>query len=260
MTRDGRSYGADLGYVEKRRAQRTEGVRAEGYVVNARAVSQLADRVVVKREIRDARWGRRRPAAERATQGEGARKARRRAARERTTRRYAPVWKEVDRELRDRTRRRRTPEAKARREDRARVKTKHAWPKTRTASARAGAVVLRYEWTRGDARTERRGRALAEGRKHKERRAYVDRRRKKAWERKAGRGRRRGYRLEVKGTLNGARRTRRQVSNQGTVPRSRRRAHRGVSRLHAKTKVGTMGVRRTTCYAGEGRGRGEGRG
>lgn len=241
-------YGKSLSYGEKRRTQRKEVARREGYVVNWRGLTVTEGRAVVKRERVDARYGRRRPATERAQKGTKARKGRRRAGRQRVARRYGTQWKEVERKVVDRTRRRRTPEAQRRREERRAVKTKYAWPKTVTGAARAGAVVLRHEWTLRETRGERRRRALSEGRKHKEVRGYRDARRKKAWERKPQTHRRRGYHLVVKGTLNGGRRTRTQVRNQGKVPRSERDANRGVSRLHAKTKVGTMGVRRTCCY------------
>jgi hypothetical protein len=241
-------YGNEWGYTEKRRTHRKETVRREGFVVNAMAIHTREGRIQVKRERRDARYGRRRSDADRVQKGPQIRKARRRAGRQRVAIRYETQWKAVDRIVVDRTKRRQTAEAQRRREERRAIKTKYAWPKTVTGAARAGSVVLRHEWVMRDARGERRGRALSEGRKHKELRGYREARRKKAWESKGEPRRRRGYRVEVKGTLNGGRRTRTHVRNQGKVPRGDREATRGVSRIHAKTKVGTMGVRCTASY------------
>jgi len=237
-------YGEEVSYREKRRAHRREGVRQEGYVTNERRIGGREGRYRVKRERRDARAGRREGEGE-----GGARKRRRRAGRQRVGRRYGTHGKEVDREIVDRTREREKRERRGRREERRRVKTKHVWPKTRTAQARCEAVVWRYEGTMREGRGERRALARSEGRKHKEVRGYRDRRRSKAWERRPEPRRRRGYRVEVKGTLNGSRRSRTQVRQRGKVPRSEREAQRGGGRLDVKSKVGTRGVRRVCSYA-----------
>jgi len=57
-----------------------------------------------------------------------------------------------------------------------------------------------------------------------------------------------GLKVTVKGPLEGARRTTTYVIQLGTVPRGTKRARRRINHEHAKTKVGTVGVRVTYCY------------
>jgi hypothetical protein len=57
-----------------------------------------------------------------------------------------------------------------------------------------------------------------------------------------------GFHVAVKGPLEGARRTMAYVIQLGTVPRGTKRARRRTTHEHAKTKVGTVGVRVTYCY------------
>ena len=57
-----------------------------------------------------------------------------------------------------------------------------------------------------------------------------------------------GYQLVIKGPLGGARRTMVKVIQQGTVPRGTKQARRTTSFEHAKTKIGTIGVKVTYCY------------
>ena len=57
-----------------------------------------------------------------------------------------------------------------------------------------------------------------------------------------------GYQLVIKGPLGGARRTMIKVIQQGTVPRGTKQARRTTSFEHAKTKIGTIGVKVTYCY------------
>jgi len=57
-----------------------------------------------------------------------------------------------------------------------------------------------------------------------------------------------GYQILVKGPLGGARRTMTYVIQKGTVPRGTKKARRRVSSEHAKTKIGTIGVKITYCY------------
>jgi hypothetical protein len=57
-----------------------------------------------------------------------------------------------------------------------------------------------------------------------------------------------GFNVTVKGPLEGARRTMAYVIQLGTVPRGTKRARMMMTHEHAKTKVGTVGVRITYCY------------
>jgi len=57
-----------------------------------------------------------------------------------------------------------------------------------------------------------------------------------------------GYQLRVKGPLGGARRTMTYRIQKGTVPRGTKKARRTVASEHAKTKIGTLGVKVTYCY------------
>jgi len=57
-----------------------------------------------------------------------------------------------------------------------------------------------------------------------------------------------GFKVSVKGPLEGARRTMTYGVQLGTVPRGTKRARRRTTDEHAKTKVGTLGVRVTYCY------------
>jgi hypothetical protein len=57
-----------------------------------------------------------------------------------------------------------------------------------------------------------------------------------------------GYQVMVKGPLGGARRTMTYVIQNGTVPRGTKKARRVTNQEHAKTKIGTIGVKVTYCY------------
>lgn len=57
-----------------------------------------------------------------------------------------------------------------------------------------------------------------------------------------------GYRVTVKGPLNGARRTTTMVRGRGTVPDSRKEGRIGTAEGVAKTSVGTRGVQVAYCY------------
>lgn len=57
-----------------------------------------------------------------------------------------------------------------------------------------------------------------------------------------------GFNVTVKGPLEGARRTMVYVVQQGTIPRGTKRARMMITQEHAKTKVGSLGVRVTYCY------------
>jgi len=57
-----------------------------------------------------------------------------------------------------------------------------------------------------------------------------------------------GYQVRVKGPLGGARRTMSYVIQNGTVPRGTKKARRRTNSEHAKTKIGTIGVKVTYCY------------
>jgi len=57
-----------------------------------------------------------------------------------------------------------------------------------------------------------------------------------------------GFNVTVKGPLEGARRTLAYVVQIGTVPRGTKRARMMITHEHAKTNVGTVGVRVTYCY------------
>ena len=57
-----------------------------------------------------------------------------------------------------------------------------------------------------------------------------------------------GYRVTVKGTLNGGRRTRTYERQKGTVPGGTKRARVRMGEEVAKTTVGTRGVRVEYCY------------
>jgi len=57
-----------------------------------------------------------------------------------------------------------------------------------------------------------------------------------------------GYQVVVKGPLGGARRTMTYEIQNGTVPRGTKKARRRTNFEHAKTKIGTIGVKVTYCY------------
>lgn len=57
-----------------------------------------------------------------------------------------------------------------------------------------------------------------------------------------------GYQILVKGPLGGARRTMTYGIQKGKVPRGTKKARRTTSFEHAKTKIGTIGVKVTYCY------------
>jgi len=75
--------------------------------------------------------------------------------------------------------------------------------------------------------------------------------RKKRHPGKEGRGEKYGYygyQVRVKGPLGGARRTMSYVIQNGTVPRGTKKARRRTNFEHAKTKIGTIGVKVRYCY------------
>lgn len=57
-----------------------------------------------------------------------------------------------------------------------------------------------------------------------------------------------GYQVVVKGPLGGSRRTMSYVIQNGTVPRGTKKARRVNNSKHAKTKIGTIGVKVVYCY------------
>jgi hypothetical protein len=57
-----------------------------------------------------------------------------------------------------------------------------------------------------------------------------------------------GYKVRVKGPLGGARRTMTYVIRNGTVPLGTKSARRREGFEHAKTKIGTLGIKVTYCY------------
>lgn len=73
--------------------------------------------------------------------------------------------------------------------------------------------------------------------------------RKERKEKKEGRGGYYGYQVIVKGTIGGSRRTMKHTIQGGTLPRGTKKARRRTNREHAKTKVGTLGVRVTYAYS-----------
>jgi hypothetical protein len=98
-------------------------------------------------------------------------------------------------------------------------------------------------------RREMEGRRKYHGRKSKNGRVAKGTRRGKKG---AGSGERKGgyygYRVTVKGPLNGARRTTTMVRGRGTVPESRKEGRIGTAEGVAKTSVGTRGVQVGYCY------------
>lgn len=97
------------------------------------------------------------------------------------------------------------------------------------------------------ARREREGRRKYHGRKSKYGRVEKGKlgQGKKGEERKGGYY---GYRVRVKGPLNGARRTTKREIGRGTVPGSRKEGRIGTAEGVAKTSVGTRGVQVAYCY------------
>jgi hypothetical protein len=119
--------------------------------------------------------------------------------------------------------------------------------------------------------TERRSKLIAKelegGRKHTQSRREIEKlrkakaknprtgrkSRKEAELQKQGAGRKRGfygYQVVVKGPLGGARRTMKTRIQEGTVPRGTKEARRRTGSEHAKTSIGTIGVKVSYCYGG----------
>jgi hypothetical protein len=110
----------------------------------------------------------------------------------------------------------------------------------------------------GQRRTNLLVRELENGVNHREVRRNREKRRRYHEKRKEG-GRKKeeekekkkgyyGYQIRVKGPLGGARRTRTYGIQKGKVPRGTKKARRRETSEHAKTKIGTLGVKVTYCY------------
>jgi len=130
------------------------------------------------------------------------------------------------------------------------------------STERCEAVALSGILPTGQRRTKVRVRELEQGLNHMEvRRNRENRRnhhakssqygRKKRTQGGEGKGEKYGYygyQVMVKGPLGGARRTMTYVIQNGTVPRGTKKARRVTNQEHAKTKIGTIGVKVTYCY------------
>jgi hypothetical protein len=138
----------------------------------------------------------------------------------------------------------------------------HQWKgKTYTREGVATRVTLTGFYPCAPRRAQLVQRRRAKGRKHREAlrrlktvRAQHAEESERGVKRPGKAGSYRGYRVRVKGTLDGGLRTRRSEYGVGSVPWSSRDARRSVGRVQARTKVGTMGVSVVYCY-GRARGR-----
>jgi Ribosomal protein S3, C-terminal domain len=130
--------------------------------------------------------------------------------------------------------------------------------KRRKAEERCEAVALSGRMPTGQRRTKLRVRELEKGLNHMEVRRGVEALRthhakgrvygRKTREATQGSGGYYGVKVRVKGPLGGARRTRTYVRRKGTVPSGTTKARRRESTEHAKTKIGTLGVKVTYTY------------
>ena len=102
-----------------------------------------------------------------------------------------------------------------------------------------------YEQEKGEEKREKK-----ERRKGKEEKGERRRRKRKQgrYQKRKEKGGYYGYRVTVKGTLNGGRRTRTYERQKGTVPGGTKRARVRMGEEVAKTTVGTRGVRVEYCY------------
>ena len=99
---------------------------------------------------------------------------------------------------------------------------------------------------------------LESGRKHRQSMREIEKVRKaKSKNGKTGRKREKaggekggyyGYQVQRKGPLGGARRTMVRTRQEGTVPRGTKEARRRTGKEHAKTSIGTIGVKVSYCY------------
>jgi len=184
----------------------------------------------------------------------------RRLGRERLQRKLESQRKvKLDRERRDLKKRRREFGLEGEKKERLSVmgvSTKRTKP-----VERAEAVALSGRIPTGQRRTTLVARELEQGRNHMEVRRNLENLRKHhAKSSEHGRKKRGepmeddvrsgyyGYQVVVKGPLGGARRTIKHVIHQGTVPLGTKKARRTTGFEHAKTSIGTIGVKRTYCY------------
>jgi len=126
------------------------------------------------------------------------------------------------------------------------------------AEERCEAVALSGRMPTGERRTKLRVRELEKGLNHMEVRRSVEALRthhakgtvygRKTREAAPHSGGYYGFKVRVKGPLGGARRTRTYVIRKGTIPSGTTQARRRESTEHAKTKIGTLGVKVRYTY------------
>jgi hypothetical protein len=123
---------------------------------------------------------------------------------------------------------------------------------------RCEAVALSGILPTGERRTKVRARELEKGLNHMEVRRSLEALRthhakgtvygRKTRGAEAGSAGYYGYKIRVKGPLGGARRTMTYVIRKGTVPSGTTKARRREHAEHAKTKIGTLGIKVTYAY------------
>lgn len=182
--------------------------------------------------------------------------------RARVSRKYEK-WRKgkVERKRRNLKERRKTYHLEGEKAERALVRGATQASKRKKAGERCEAVSLSGRRPTGKRRGKVRVRELEQGLNHVEvrrnresRRAHHAKsspngRKTRKDKKEAGQGGYYGYQVQVNGPLGGSRRTMTQTIQGGTLPRGTKKARRTTSFEHAKTKIGTLGIRVTYAYS-----------
>jgi hypothetical protein len=253
-----REYGKGLTVGRQRLQEREEVRKVHGYESNGRGRKGRPERgYVVYGEY---------TGPDRRDAGEGEKRARSlEVGRARVTRKYE-TWRKgkVERKRTNLKDRRRRAHLEGEKAERALVRGATQASKRKKVGERCEAVCLSGRRPTGKRRGKVRVRELEQGLNHLEvRRNRENRRahhakssphgRKTRASRKGknvrGQGGYYGYEVVVNGPLGGSRRTRTHTIQGGTLPRGTKKARRPTSFEHAKTKIGTLGVRVTYAYS-----------
>jgi hypothetical protein len=256
-----KGYGSERRRGKKRRTEVEEVRRTEGMWTNGRGRKGGMDKgYVVYGEYYTREKGNTRNVNERALGKERSRRKRERRRRKRETNRGVNVKRERT-ELNSRRKEEGLDKEKKDREKRLEK------GKRKRRSERCGVVALSGRKNMSSRRAKRRARERERGRNHIERRRNRERRRTEHGT-KSENGRKRlgaegdvgkgekgvekkgyyGYKVTVKGRLEGSRRSMKYERRKGKIPRGTKRARIRTGEEVAKTTVGTLGVRVEYCY------------
>ena len=248
-----KEYGKSLTRGRKRREEREEVRNYHGYESNGRGRKGRAERgYVVYGEY---------TGPERKEEEGREREKRLEVGRTRVRRKYEKRRKgKVERERRNLKERRKKNKLEGEKGERGRVLGAGNAGKRKKAGERCEAVRRSGRRPTGKRRGKLRARELEQGVNHVEVRRSRENRmahhaksspngRKRRKDKKEGKGGYYGYQVVVNGTVGGSRRTMKHTIQGGTLPRGTKKARRRTNQEHAKTKIGTLGVRVTYAYS-----------